>query len=380
MRPIRVCIISPLGYGLYHPGSGQPFGGAEVQCFLLATTLSADPAFDVSVLTTVNHEGGVQQLDHVKLIARVGKRRVGPDGAGTFLGYASAFAEMYRTLGSVDADVYLHAGAGVEVGAYALICRLLRRRFIFIVASSGDLLAHPPNVHGPLRWLYPMGLRLADAIVCRAAEQQAALRTKIASEGILIRSGHALPPAGASPRPDKSTILWVGRMHPLKQPELFLDLAARLPKERFVMVAAHDEAQPALHGRILDRASRLSNVTMREDAPWSDVGRYFEEAKLFVNTSTYEGFPNTFVQAAIQGVPILSWKVDPDHVLAERRIGTCADGSFERLVAATEEFCDNEPLRIEFGRRATAYARAYHDLACTTAQFKELIRRVTRCR
>ena len=379
-RPIRVCIISPLGHGLYHPASGQPFGGAEVQCYLLAMALSEDPAFQVSVLTTVNEGGGEEQLDRVRVVARVGKKRVGADGTGTLRGSVSAFAEMYHTLGAVDADVYLHAGAGVEVGAYALICRLLRRRFLFVVASSGDLVGRPPNVHGPLAWLYSLGLRLTHAIVCRTAEQQAALRMKIASEGILIRSGHALPPTGASPRPDKSTILWVGRMHPLKQPELFLDLAARLPKERFVMVAARDATQPALHARILDRAGNLSNVTVREDVLWSDVGEYFEQAKLFVNTSTYEGFPNTFVQSAMRGVPILSWQVDPDRVLAERRIGSCAEGSFERLVAATEELCDNEPLRMEVGRRAIAYARAYHDLTRTTAQFKELIRRVTRGR
>ena len=79
---------------------------------------------------------------------------------------------VLRMFQDIDADVYLHAGAGVEVGAYALICRLLRRRFLFFIASSADLWEPYGRIDGPLKWLFPLGIRLAHAIVCRTAEQQ----------------------------------------------------------------------------------------------------------------------------------------------------------------------------------------------------------------
>jgi len=50
---MKVCFISPLGYGLYNRHSGYPFGGAEVQFYLLAHALASDPEFQVTVLTTV---------------------------------------------------------------------------------------------------------------------------------------------------------------------------------------------------------------------------------------------------------------------------------------------------------------------------------------
>jgi len=162
-------------------------------------------------------------------------------------------------------------------------------------------------------------------------------------------------------------------MHPLKQPELFLDLAARMPKEQFVLVAFRDDMQPALCARIRSRASRLPNVSLKEGVAWSDIGRFFEQAKLFVNTSVYEGFPNTFVQAAHHSVPILSWSVDPDLVLTRHRIGFCGEGVFERLCEAAQELCDNDSLRLEMGDRAAAYARDHHDLGIMTAQFKAMI-------
>lgn len=373
-RPIKVCFISPLGYGLYRPESEQPFGGAEVQFFLLSRELAADPAFQVSVLTTVREAPGAEQHGGVTLIKRVGRGRLSAEANRDLRGYAEAFAEMHRTLKAIDADVYLHAGAGVEVGAYALICRLLRCRFVFVVASSADFAKERCLVQGPLRWLYPMGLRLADAVVCRTGEQLTALRDRYARQGKVIRTGHSLPTQAGAELGTKSTILWVGRMHPLKQPELFLDLAERLPKERFVMVVSRDETHTELLLGIRNRAGRLPNLLLLEDVPWSQIGCFFEEAKLFVNTSTYEGFPNTFVQAALHGAPILSWTVDPDKVLTERRIGFCAGGSFERLAAALESLCADDPLRAESGRQAIAYAREHHDLRRAADEFKSLCR------
>lgn len=377
-QPIKVCFISPLGYGLYQPDSRYAFGGAEVQFFLLSKELSTDPAFHVSVLTTVGDRPGAEQQGRLTLIKRQGQGRLSirlgatrPNVVGVLRGYGAAFWEMRDLFRRIDADVYLHAGAGVEVGAYALICRLLHRRFIYVVASSADLREPSGTVGGPLRWLYPIGLRLAHAVVCRSREQQDWLRTHYGRAGVLIRTGH---PAVTQIPGKKSTILWVGRIHPLKQPEMFLNLAERLPNERCVMVAMRDGTYESLLQTIHKRAATLTNMTVHEDVPWREIDQFFAQAKLFVNTSTYEGFPNTFVQAAMHRIPILSWTVDPDGVLARCGIGTCAAGSFDRLVASAEQLCSSDALRAELGHRALAYAREHHDLARSVGELKVLVR------
>ena len=368
---MKVCFISPLGYGLYNPLSGYPFGGAEVQFHLLATRLAADPAFEVVVLTTVRDTPGVEQHGPVTVVKRQGRDRL---ARGSLRGYASAFLDMRRALREINADVYLHAMAGVEVGAYAVICRLLRRRFVYVVVSSADLSEPRGLVQGPLSWLYPLGLRVADAIVCQTSEHLAMLRDRYGRRGALIRAGHPLVQPASH---DRTTVLWVGRGHPLKQPGMFLDLAERLPQERCVLVIMRDAAHDDLLRAVRERAAGLPNVTMHENVPLRDVGRFFEQAKLFVNTSTYEGFPNTFVQAALQGVPTLSWSVDPDGVLTRHGIGVCAGGSFDRLVASAQQVCASKDLRGDIGRRAAAYAGEYHDLDRSVADLKALVRALT---
>ncbi len=373
----HVCFISPLGYGLYRPESGAPFGGAEVQFFLLAREMAKDERRQVSVLTTVAQAPGTEAQGPVTVVRRQGLRRLesslGPFRCG--LGYGQAFRDMYRQLQAIDADVYLHSGSGVEVGAYALICRLLRKRFVYVVASSADLDEPYGKVQGPLRWLYPLGLRLADAIVCRTDEQRARLRERYGRSAALIRTGHPVPEPSSDPS-GTGSILWVGRAHPLKQPDLFLDLAGRLPHERFVMVVMPDPAHPGLSEALSRRAATLPQVTFQEGVAWGESDRVFSQAKLFVNTSTYEGFPNTFVQAAMHRVPILSWLVNPDSVLTAHRIGACADGSFERLVEEAERFAGGDELRREAGDRARRYAETHHDVAGSVEAFTDLLRRV----
>jgi len=368
-QPVRLCFISPLGYGLYHRSGGYPFGGAEVQFYLLAGELARDPAYRVTVLVTVREEPGVESHGTLTIVKRRGKGRL---ARGGFLAAVSAFRDLLGQLRAIDADVYLHAGAGAEVGAYALICRLLRRRFVYVVASSADLSDANGYVSGPWRGLFPLGCRLAHAVVCRTDEQMRRFRARYRCEGVLIRTGHPVPPVSRAS--SKSAMLWVGRMHPLKQPGMFLDLAERLPDERFVRVLTRDEAHEALARSVRARAAALPNVTVHEDVAWEDVGRFFGEAKLFVNTSTYEGFPNTFVQAAMQAVPILSWAVDPDGVLTRHRIGYCAGRSFERLVEESRRVCASKAHRVDMGRRARDYARQYHDLQQSVRELKVLAR------
>jgi len=368
-----VCFISPLGYGLYNRHSGYQFGGAEVQFFLLAHTLASDPEFQVTVLTTVREDPGSERQGPLTVVKRRGGDRL---ANGSLRGYASAFLEMRRVLRDIGAAVYLHAGAGVEVGAYALICRLLRRRFIFVVASSADLRKPNGLIQGPLAWLYPLGIRLADAVICRTSEQLEWLRTHYGREGVLIRSGHCVPEhvPESLVRLEKTTILWVGRMHPLKQPGMFLDLAERLPKEPCVMVIMRDPAHEDLARTVRARSAAMENLTVYEDVPFNEMEKFFEGAKLIVNTSTYEGFPNTFVQAAMYGTPILSWTVDPDGVLARHKIGICAEGSYDRLVASAERLCASESLRAELGKRATGYAREHHDVNRSAEALKAVVR------
>ncbi len=384
-RPLRVCVISPLGYGLYRPELGLPFGGAEVQLYELATSLAKDPSYAVTVLATVQSDPGEEQYGALRLIKRqAGKRAGAPAGNGPsglfrmLRGYASAYAEMAGLFRTIDADLYVHAGTGAEIGVYAWLCRRMGKRFVFVVASTADLDRAYGTATGVLRWLSPLGIRWADAVVCRTQDQQTLLKQRYGREGTLIRTGHPLPPTLHTSRhtPYASSVLWIGRLHPVKQPEKFLDLAERLPDQPCVMIGMRDAAHYELTRTVERRAVRLPNLTLVLDVPLARVDDYLRTTKVLINTSTYEGFSNTFVQAAMAGVPVCSLNVDPDGLLSRHELGLCAGGSVELLTASVRSLLASDRRRLEIGRRAAAYAAAHHDLQRTTVEFKLLAHRL----
>ena len=379
-RPLKVCFISPLGYGLHHPEVKVPFGGAEVQSYLSARALARVPGFDVSVLTTVGEQPFTEVIEGLTLIARRTKGRLTEESRGAissgsftvrrYTRYMAALWEMWAQFRDIDADVYIHAGAGVEVGAYALICRLLRRHFIYVIASSIDLALPYGSVSGPLKWLYPFGVRHAQAVICRTEDQQAALHNGYRRRGIVIRTAHPIPPESSA---NRRSVLWAGRIHPLKQPRLFLDLAERCPEQAHVMVGMRDSAQGELWESICGRARGLPNLSFEPNLPLHRMDDLFATARVFVNTSAYEGFPNTFVQATLHGVPIVSWVVNPDRVLTDQRVGFCADGSFDHLVSSVRRLSLDERLYEDYARRARTYGVEYHSLERSVSQLKELL-------
>jgi glycosyltransferase involved in cell wall biosynthesis len=113
----------------------------------------------------------------------------------------------------------------------------------------------------------------------------------------------------ATPEPGDYA-LWVATLRPAKRPELFLELARRLPHRRFVLVggvAGNDAGGRAYFDAIRSAARALPNVEFTGFLPLDKVEPYFDRARVVVNTSTFEGMPNVFLQAWARGVPTLAF-------------------------------------------------------------------------
>ena len=438
--PTRVCFISPNAYGLLWPSSGHPFGGAEVQIYTLAKELAGDPRFDMHVLTGGGDRVKRERDGHITIVlhALCGRQplrdRSGtpeaeldegtgaqglwpmvvehgtpwlsqrPAGVQTplrgvirgaytcrrWLKSWSAFrwvvhrwrdgreiARWVRLLRSIGADIYVMRCASPQVGWVSLACRLLRRKWIFMVAHEYDVSGEYVRKHGEWGQWFEYGLRHAHAVVCQHSVQVDLFRSRYRQGATLIRS---LCPFPGNPSTDgvRRNVLWVARADGWKQPDVFLELARRMPEASFVMVAPPSQVDPDILPRLRKEAEELPNLSLLPGVPLEDTTTLFEEAMVFVNTSHFEGFPNTFLQAAASGTPIVSWAVNPDGMLERYEMGYHVEQDWERFERCVRRLCADAALRDRMGDNGRRYIDTYHDPSSIAREYAQLFLTVRR--
>jgi glycosyltransferase involved in cell wall biosynthesis len=273
---------------------------------------------------------------------------------------------MWEALGRADASVYVQRSAGLATGVAAAFARAKRRGFVYSVSSAADLHRGPlPPLDATVKQL---GLRLADRVVAQTADQQAVATRNLGPKVTLIRS--FCEPVSVPLTPE--AFLWIGGMIDYKQPLAYLELAERVPHAQFLMVATERPGWERLAEEVHERAGSLPNVSLPAPRPREALLALYARAIAVVNTSAFEGFPNTFLEAWSCGVPALSLVVDPDAVIGEHGLGAVAGGSLEQLAQLTSHYWAGRGTLSE-GAAAKEYVRRHHDPAVIGDAWMELI-------
>ena len=228
---------------------------------------------------------------------------------------------MWSALARADAELYYTSCAGMHVGLLALFCQRHGRRFVFRTASDTD--CDPARLlvrYRRDRWLYEYGLRRADVILVQSHWQSQALARKYRLTG---RVAGMLVDAPAPAVARDIDVLWASNVRRLKRPDRLLTLAARQPQLRFHMLGGPLPGEEALYREIANAAAARRNVTFHGRVAYREAAALYDRARLFVNTSDVEGFPNSYLQAWVRGVPVVTL-IDPDGVIAREGLGFAA--------------------------------------------------------
>ncbi|MFO0700107.1 MAG: glycosyltransferase [Nitrospira sp.] len=417
--PLRVCFVMSQAYGVFRPRSDRVFGGAEVQVANLAKQLVQRGNCKVYVVTGEHQRKSMEDIDGVTVIldpfcapsyassasSNPSHPHLNNNSRSTIVewGYRwlawcppplrdlsrwlvrggvkvkqmllhvfpidwcvrtqrniRLLLQWIQLLRTIDADVYVTRCAGTTVGFMQLACSCIRRPFVYMVAHdmdvSGEYIATYP-IEG--KW-FERGLRHADVVICQNETQAHLLFTQHGRHGCVIPS---LCPFEISTDLDhtcRTSILWMARVDDWKQPELFVQLASRIPDQHFIMVAVASQVSPTQLDSLHKAAQRTPNLTIRPAVPLHETIKLFQKAAVFVNTSKVEGFPNTYMQAAASGTPIVSWAVNPDGMLERYAIGFCAGQDWLRFEQAVQRLCSDRVLRERMGQNGVDYVNHRH--------------------
>ena len=304
LRKPHVCFVAPTTWPILSGDREIPvIGGAEVQQSVLAPAL-ARRGYRVSMICLDYGQPDRAVVDGVTVY-----KTYRPEAGIAVLRFLHPrLTSLWNTLARVDADVYYQRTAAVATAVTAEFCRRHGRHSIYAGASDVDFVPGREDIRfGRDRLIFRHGVRRVDRIVVQNETQRETLRAHYGRESVLIPNCYTPPPGARADR--AGYVLWVATVRPSKRPELLLELARRLPRHRFVMIGGADSGRRAeqYHAAIRAAAARVPNVDFRGFLPFAEADRFFDGARVAINTSLYEGFPNTFLQAWSRGVPTVAF-------------------------------------------------------------------------
>jgi len=330
-------------------------GGAEVQLAQLAVAL-ARLGHDVSLVVSDAGQDDGATYAGVRTI-----KAYKPDSGLPVLRFVHPrWTGLWSAMAKADAEVYLYSCSGMVLGLLAMFCRLHRRRLVYRVASDADCDLKTVLIRSSRdRWLYRYGLQRADAILVQSNAQRMAIEKNFGRGSDVVR-GLIEGPVHSSEELSKDIdVLWLANLRTLKRPDRFLDVAASLPQYKFHIAGGPVPGEESCYRDTERRARSLANVTFHGKIPYLDVGRLFDRTKVFVNTSDVEGFPNTFLQAWIRGVPVATM-FDPDSIVRREGLGSTHD-SVADLVAGVNRLLESESAYAAARAAALRHMRTKFD-------------------
>lgn len=355
-------------------------GGAEFQVKCLLDALRSSGEFQTYHLAR----------DLVEAVDCGGHRRLNIARTTRLSGYNRLFLDaprLFRLLVRIEPDLVYQRALTSYAGVAAYFARRRQTKFVLHIAHDYEVtpLEQQPHTLTPGFRLFGVferrvaeyGLRRSDFLIAQTSRQAEIMQTFYGRRADrIIPNFHPLPIESVDKERGAVVVVWVANLKPFKRPELFVQLAADLgglDRVKFLMIGACSNR--SRYAPLLERIRSISNLEYLGPLPIEEVNNILARSHVFVNTSSAEGFPNTFVQAWLREVPVVSLGVDVERLLAEQAGGFVAQ-TYEELRARVARLCQDSTLRDAIGQRAREIAEHRYSLrqiSSLTGVFSEVL-------
>ena len=362
-----ICFVGQDNYPVINPSFGSKYiGGESVQQTLLARAF-VDMNYDTSMIVKDLGQADVEYIDSIKILKTYKQEA----GIPVLRFFYPRMTSIWKALKNADADIYYQSCAGMMTGLVALFCKLNNRKFLFRIAHDSDCIPGKQIIkYSRDRMLYEYGLRNADLISAQGDNQKMLLKQNYGLESTVVNMAVEMDMLPGYHNRDID-ILWVNNMRPFKRPELAVEIARLLPEYSMTIIGGPVPEYNDIYNEINNSVSGISNLDFAGTVPYSRVNDYFRRAKIFINTSESEGFPNSFLQAWARGVPVISF-FDPDNLITKHGLGNSPD-SLGTMIDTINIFLSDESIRIEVGNRAREFVKSNYTPSNVVKHYIDLI-------
>ena len=347
---MKYLFLSRGAHLVWDPSAPRAAGGAELQAALMAREL-VRRGHEAVLCGADTGQPDKAEWEGIRI------RNGGSYEQGTLADTLRAWPKIHRVLREERPDFVVVYGWTALLYALAWWRLVIPFKLVFVCALDAEIDGEFLRRH-PLRgFVFHRGMRAADLRLSITASQA----TEFVRQGMDCTVTRLLlqqVPAGAT-RGKPVDLLWVARCEEVKRPGLFLELARALPEARCRMICVSHDKQ--LFADIKMQAECLPNVEFVEGVAYREISREFEAAKIFLNTSSHEGVPNTFTHAGLAHTAIASLEIDPDRMFVHFSPGVMARGRFSELVSGVQRLLGDAEALCSAADESGRFVRECHD-------------------
>ena len=356
--------------------NGRTTGGGELQMFLLAKALALK-GHEVVIIDPYSKEKFVTK-EGIKLI-NLPNWNKGLKGLRLFCYRIPA---LWKVLNEQRANFYY-----VRMTTYLHLIPYLAAlknggKFIQSIASDIDLFSFSKkyrlvykNNYSVLRVLienlpdhvvFKYLLRRSDYVIVQHLEQflySKSLKTKTVLFPNIIDINNR--PAIQHSR--NSYYIYAGAITMLKGADKLYELIDKLDKTISIMVVGQPVGEKPK--AIFEDLRKLDNVIIKGQLEHKETVELIANAKALINTSYFEGFPNIYLEAWSNGVPVISLNVNPGNIINRYDLGIWCEGDLMKMKSCIE---GNEAVNFDKAKLIT-YVTDNHDFNTAADRFLKKI-------
>ncbi|MEN4017756.1 MAG: glycosyltransferase family 4 protein [Methanobacterium sp.] len=360
LSPKKICFLSPTAYSLLKNRKDDIKNviGPDIDQITLASELSKR-GYKITLITY--NEGGPSEefINGIKVI-----KTYSPEVQTNFF---SKMRYLWKALKKSDSDIYFHYGD--SLGIIPTFANLMGKKSVYKIAS--DVLVNRNLIINEIKefksskfnsrvignWI---DIKFSHAICLQNQYQSEMLKKGYNKKGKIIKSHIKLKDPDPAKKSEFPIVLWVGSMAEVKQPWLVIEFAKMMPWVKFQMIGGY-QGDPTLYNNIKKQAAKLKNFEFLGVVPFEEIDHYFNKAWILVNTSMFEGFPNSFLQAWMNYMPVVSINANPDDVITNYKLGFYSR-NLKQLKEDLSTLLNNEDLITEMGINGRKYVEDNHDI------------------
>ncbi|MCD4731510.1 MAG: glycosyltransferase [Bacteroidales bacterium] len=273
-------------------------------------------------------------------------------------------------------DYIYQSCAGFSTAIGALISTVLKIPLIYRAANDIDSDERIKKLSLHSYWGYKWGINHANYILCQNQYQYNNFVKRFPPQKIAIVHNPFYMLQENIPYIQKTEgkyIAWVGLFQYQKNLMGLYCVAKHLPGFSFLIAGCSipNGGQETEHAK--KKLETLSNVKFVGYLSRKHIRAFLSKAMALLNTSHYEGFSNTFLEALSVGTPVITTrKVDPDHIIERNHLGSVCE-SISDLPETIREFISLDSMD-SIRTNCINYVKKYHDpvkLARTMIRFLE---------